>query len=42
MIAAMVLGEIGDKSAVFSLVTSTEDRDSGVRMAAAEALEKLG
>jgi len=39
--AVQALGEIGDARAVEPLMKAREDRDSGVRKAAKEALEKL-
>lgn len=41
-LAAMVLGEIGDKKALMPLIQALKDKDSGVRSNAATALGKIG
>ena len=41
-VAALALGEIGDKNAIPSLLTSLQDKDRYVRYGSAKALEKMG
>jgi len=41
-VAALALGEIGDKSAIPSLLASLKDKDRYVRYGSAKALEKMG